>query len=108
MAYGCLKHGPSLLNVYQESPWLWSFGLNVCDAPFQRLESQLLPRDGTRWGPKGPGPLVLRKKKKNIYIYIYRQFITILYLGPSFKNFGPLPLQFYINFIAIAFVLVVK
>ena len=26
-AYGCLKHGPLLLNVYQESPWLWSFGL---------------------------------------------------------------------------------
>ena len=38
-------------------------------------------------GPKGPKPSGLKGKKK-IYIYIY---ITILYLGPLYQNFGPSP-----------------
>ena len=69
------------------------------------------------------GPLFLRKKIIITYIYIERErvsererererergiFFTILYLDPFFQNFWASPLQFYIDFIIIAFALIVK
>ena len=46
---------------------------------------------------------------KNIYIYIYIGiFFTILYLGPLFQKICSPSLTIYIDFIVIAYALVVK
>ena len=62
-------------------------------------------------------PSLKREKKKYIYIYIYierererereRYIFYNFIFGPPLSN-GPLPLQFYIDFIVITFISAMK